>query len=94
MFSRCFAVTLCDFFEDFDLHGREFPLPPGCYNLDDLKEFGRNKTWCPYFLARHAVSVFPTHARGEYAVGVPTHARGEYAVSVPTHARGEYAVSV
>uniref|UniRef100_A0A2P2I4Y2 General transcription and DNA repair factor IIH helicase subunit XPD n=1 Tax=Hirondellea gigas TaxID=1518452 RepID=A0A2P2I4Y2_9CRUS len=49
-------IPHCNFFEDFDLHGKEFPLPGGCYSLDDLKEFGRKKGWCPYFLARHAVN--------------------------------------
>ncbi|KAF2350788.1 DNA helicase (DNA repair) Rad3 type [Trinorchestia longiramus] len=50
------SVDLCDFFEQFDLHGREFPIPAGCYNIDDLKEFGKAKKWCPYFLARHVVN--------------------------------------
>jgi len=48
-------VPTCSFFEDFELHGREFPLPNGCYNLDDLKAFGQSKGWCPYFMARHAI---------------------------------------
>lgn len=51
------TVPQCDYFEQFDLHGKEFPLPAGTYNLDDLREFGRQKGWCPYFLARHAVSM-------------------------------------
>ncbi|KAA0201915.1 hypothetical protein HAZT_HAZT009353 [Hyalella azteca] len=50
------SIGRCDFFEEFDLHGREFPIPSGCYNLDDLKDFGRKKNWCPYFLARHVVN--------------------------------------
>ncbi|XP_063600558.1 general transcription and DNA repair factor IIH helicase subunit XPD-like [Penaeus indicus] len=49
------TVPQCDYFEQFDLHGKEFPLPAGTYNLDDLREFGRQKGWCPYFLARHAI---------------------------------------
>ena len=28
-------------------------MPNGVYTLDDLKEFGRQKKMCPYFLARH-----------------------------------------
>ncbi|XP_064080184.1 general transcription and DNA repair factor IIH helicase subunit XPD-like [Macrobrachium nipponense] len=49
------TIPQCDVFEKFDLHGKEFPLPAGCYNLDDLREYGHQKGWCPYFLARHAV---------------------------------------
>lgn len=51
-------VDICAFFEAFERNGREFPLPAGVYNLDDLKEYGRKNGWCPYFLARHAI----THA--------------------------------
>jgi DNA excision repair protein ERCC-2 len=49
------TVPVCSYYENFDLHGREFPLPPGVYNLDDLKEYGRQKGWCPYFIARYTV---------------------------------------
>ncbi|ODM91164.1 TFIIH basal transcription factor complex helicase XPD subunit [Orchesella cincta] len=52
------SVPVCNLFENFDLHGREFPLPPGIYTLDDLKEYGQKKGWCPYFVARHTI----THA--------------------------------
>lgn len=42
--------------QEFDSVGRQVPIPPGIYNLDDLKDFGRRKGWCPYFLARYSVS--------------------------------------
>ena len=31
-------------------------MPNGIYSLDDLKAFGREKGWCPYFLARHIIN--------------------------------------
>ncbi|KTF73544.1 hypothetical protein cypCar_00027651 [Cyprinus carpio] len=40
---------------EFDAVGRQVPIAPGIYNLDDLKDFGRRKGWCPYFLARYAI---------------------------------------
>lgn len=49
------APPLCRYYEDFDTHGRELPLPYGVYNLDDLKAFGRQKGWCPYFMARYSI---------------------------------------
>ncbi|XP_076318647.1 general transcription and DNA repair factor IIH helicase subunit Xpd isoform X1 [Tachypleus tridentatus] len=52
------SVNSCSFFESFDAHGREYPLPAGIYSLDDLKEYGKKHGWCPYFIARHAI----THA--------------------------------
>lgn len=51
-------VPICSFYEAFDVEGREEPIPPGVYNLDDLKEYGREMNWCPYFLARYTI----THA--------------------------------
>ena len=49
------SIKLCQFYEKFDLEGKESLLPWGIYNLDDLKEFGTRKGWCPYFLARYAI---------------------------------------
>lgn len=28
-------------------------IPQGVYSLDDLKGLGKEKGWCPYFMARH-----------------------------------------
>ncbi|KAJ3591231.1 hypothetical protein NHX12_009177 [Muraenolepis orangiensis] len=49
------SIPSCRFYEEFDAVGRQVPLPPGIYNLADLKEFGQRKGWCPYFLARAAI---------------------------------------
>ena len=110
------SIPVCSFYEEFDAHGKEIPLPPGIYDLvctlvnllvgnigpftptkvslslfsrrnrfkhqflflcrwrdvenifqltwlffmllfqDSLKEYGRLKGWCPYYLARYSVS--------------------------------------
>ncbi|XP_042296844.1 general transcription and DNA repair factor IIH helicase subunit XPD isoform X2 [Sceloporus undulatus] len=49
------SAPSCRFFEEFDAHGRQLPIPYGVYNLDDLKAYGRQKGWCPYFLARYSI---------------------------------------
>ena len=49
------AVPVCDFYEQFDSKGRDAALPPGAYNLDDLKQFARSGGYCPYFFARQAL---------------------------------------
>ncbi|KNC48555.1 TFIIH basal transcription factor complex helicase subunit [Thecamonas trahens ATCC 50062] len=49
------AVGLCSYYEGLDAAGRDGLLPPGVYTLEDLREFGRAKGWCPYFLARNMV---------------------------------------
>eukprot|EP00731_Ephydatia_muelleri_P027476 Em0019g349a len=51
------SIPVCSFYEEFEIKGRkEFsPIPSGVYDLDSLKTFGRNKGWCPYYLARYAL---------------------------------------
>ncbi|KAF5910440.1 hypothetical protein HPG69_018214 [Diceros bicornis minor] len=49
------SLPHCRFYEEFDTHGRQVPLPAGIYNLDDLKALGKRQGWCPYFLARYSV---------------------------------------
>jgi DNA excision repair protein ERCC-2 len=44
---------LCSFYEGFQSKSDSFMIPKGVYTLDDLKDFGREKGMCPYFLARH-----------------------------------------
>ncbi|CAM8998013.1 unnamed protein product [Rhodiola kirilowii] len=48
-------VKTCDYFEGLERAGAEAVLPPGVYTLQDLRAFGKQKGWCPYFLARHMV---------------------------------------
>ncbi|CAB4009290.1 TFIIH basal transcription factor complex helicase XPD subunit, partial [Paramuricea clavata] len=40
---------------EFENCGREQQLAPGVYNLPDLQDVGREKGWCPYFLARYGI---------------------------------------
>ena len=49
-------VATCPFFEQLEENGRDVPLPAGIYSLDDLKHYGKTRGWCPYFVARRAVS--------------------------------------
>ncbi len=44
------------YYINMSLGGSDSVMPPGIYSLDDLKEFGTEKGWCPYFLARHVIS--------------------------------------
>ncbi|XP_049775274.1 general transcription and DNA repair factor IIH helicase subunit XPD [Schistocerca cancellata] len=52
------SVPVCNFYEAFSTFGKESPMAPGVYSIDDLKDYGRDMGWCPYFLARYAI----THA--------------------------------
>eukprot|EP00730_Choanoeca_flexa_P003137 TRINITY_DN11302_c0_g1_i3.p1 TRINITY_DN11302_c0_g1~~TRINITY_DN11302_c0_g1_i3.p1 ORF type:complete len:779 (+),score=155.49 TRINITY_DN11302_c0_g1_i3:1682-4018(+) len=48
----------CDFFNGFTQSGRDAPMAAGVYNLEDIKAYGHEKGFCPYFLARYTI----THA--------------------------------
>ncbi|VDO97527.1 unnamed protein product [Soboliphyme baturini] len=48
-------IPCCDYFENFYKDGLESVLPYGVYSLEDMKQYGRTKGWCPYFVARHAL---------------------------------------
>ncbi|CAI7760984.1 unnamed protein product, partial [Closterium sp. NIES-54] len=50
-------IEVCTYFDQFDRKGQEAALPPGVYTLQDLRAFGREKGWCPYFLARHMINL-------------------------------------
>ncbi|MEW5309782.1 MAG: hypothetical protein WDW38_001642 [Sanguina aurantia] len=50
-------IELCEFFEEHQKAGGEALLPPGVYTLHDLRQLGRKKKWCPYFLARHMMGL-------------------------------------
>lgn len=47
----------CSYFLKYEKEGIDAILRPGVYNLTDLREYGRRRGWCPYFLARHGISI-------------------------------------
>ncbi|KAJ3670316.1 hypothetical protein LUZ60_010640 [Juncus effusus] len=53
------SIPLCPFFESFNRASESgiegILLPAGVYTLGDLRQFGRDKGWCPYFLARQMI---------------------------------------
>ncbi|KAG2991387.1 hypothetical protein JG687_00015490 [Phytophthora cactorum] len=50
-------VETCSFYENYDSRkSNDTVLPPGVYSVDDLKELGAKKGWCPYFLTRYVVT--------------------------------------
>lgn len=46
----------CQYYEGYAFEGKETMLPPGVYSLDDLKQFGKDRNWCPYFMARFMIN--------------------------------------
>uniref|UniRef100_A0AAV1TXH6 DNA 5'-3' helicase n=1 Tax=Peronospora matthiolae TaxID=2874970 RepID=A0AAV1TXH6_9STRA len=51
------SVETCSFYETYDARrSDDSVLVPGVYSVEDLKELGVHKGWCPYFLTRYAVT--------------------------------------
>jgi DNA excision repair protein ERCC-2 len=48
---------LCPFFEGFEDGGGRDAVMSGVLSLGDLREFGLQKSWCPYFLGRRLVDM-------------------------------------
>jgi len=48
--------VLCEYYEGFDAIGTDAGLE-GIYSLQDLKELGQSKKWCPYFLSRQLITI-------------------------------------
>ena len=49
-------IELCGFYEKYENESSAAEVPGGVYSLDDLKQLGRDKGWCPYFTARHMLN--------------------------------------
>eukprot|EP00736_Rhodelphis_marinus_P005402 Rmarinus@m.9598 len=48
--------SLCAYYERYEKYGSQELLPPGVYAIDDLRAQGKQNQWCPYFLARRALT--------------------------------------
>ncbi|RKP07597.1 hypothetical protein THASP1DRAFT_30592 [Thamnocephalis sphaerospora] len=51
------SVQLCGFYETLETADKTALMPSGIYTLDDLKEFSKEKGYCPYFLSRRTFSI-------------------------------------
>eukprot|EP01038_Epipyxis_sp_PR26KG_P006525 gene6525-8966_t len=50
------SEMLCSFYENYAKDGSNAEIPHGVYSLDDLKDLGTQKGWCPYFMTRHLIN--------------------------------------
>ncbi|CAM0139211.1 unnamed protein product [Umbelopsis sp. WA50703] len=50
------SIELCNFYEQLEATNSPNPIPNGVYTLDDLKEYCKRMSFCPYYLARRAIS--------------------------------------
>ena len=51
------SVETCSFFDSFSADGGEgTSLPSGIFDLEQLRQWGKDKGWCPYYLTRRAIN--------------------------------------
>ena len=50
------SVETCQYYDNFQAAGEATSLPSGIYDLEELKEWGKGKGWCPYYLTRQAIN--------------------------------------
>ena len=50
------GVETCGFYDGLEADGASARLEPGVYTLNDMRKIGKQKTWCPYFLARNMIA--------------------------------------
>lgn len=46
----------CSYFDTFQAAGESITMPSGVYDLEELKEWGKGRNWCPYYLTRQAIN--------------------------------------
>ena len=49
-------VQTCTYYDGFKSAGEATSMPSGIYDLEALKQSGKNKNWCPYYLTRQAIN--------------------------------------
>ncbi|CAD6197577.1 unnamed protein product [Caenorhabditis auriculariae] len=50
------SIASCEYFENLDAQSHHFSVPDGVWNLNDLKNMGRERKICPYFVTRQAIN--------------------------------------
>lgn len=50
------SIETCEYYDNFQAAGEATSIPSGIYDLEELKEWGKGKGWCPYYLTRQAIN--------------------------------------
>jgi DNA excision repair protein ERCC-2 len=50
------SMETCDYYDNFQAAGEATTMPSGVYGLEELKEWGKARGWCPYYLTRQAIN--------------------------------------
>jgi DNA excision repair protein ERCC-2 len=50
------SLETCPYFDNFQSAGEATSMPSGVYDLEELRKWGKEKGWCPYYLTRQAIN--------------------------------------
>jgi len=50
------SMETCSYYDNFQAAGEATTMPSGVYDLEELKRWGKERGWCPYYLTRQAIN--------------------------------------
>jgi DNA excision repair protein ERCC-2 len=50
------SMETCSYYDNFQEAGEATSMPSGVYDLAELKKWGQERGWCPYYLTRQAIN--------------------------------------
>lgn len=50
------SMETCSYYDNFQEAGEATTMPSGVYDLEELKKWGQERGWCPYYLTRQAIN--------------------------------------
>ena len=50
------SVETCSYYDNFQAAGESTNMPSGVYDLEELRIWGKQRGWCPYYLTRQAIN--------------------------------------
>ena len=50
------SMPTCQYYDSFQEAGEATTMPSGVYDLEELKKWGKQRGWCPYYLTRQAIN--------------------------------------
>jgi DNA excision repair protein ERCC-2 len=50
------SMETCSYYDNFQSAGEATSMPSGIYDLEELRKWGKERQWCPYYLTRQAIN--------------------------------------
>jgi DNA excision repair protein ERCC-2 len=50
------SMETCSYYDNFQSAGEATSMPSGIYDVEELRKWGKERQWCPYYLTRQAIN--------------------------------------